>query len=194
MIVTRLDPLLLIKGYSTGIFPMAESKEDTSVFWVEPENRGILPLDNFHVSHSLKRIIRKNVFEITMDTAFYDVVCGCADRSETWINAPILEAYCVLFDLGLAHSVECRRNGELVGGLYGVALGGAFFGESMFSKAENASKMALWALVERLKKNGFVLLDTQFLTPHLASMGGIEIPQKQYLKLLKKALNLKASF
>ena len=139
-------------------------------------------------------MIRKGVFDVTFDTAFRDVMLGCADRAETWINAQILDAYCALFDLGFAHSVECRQAGKLVGGLYGVSLGGAFFGESMFSKVTNASKVALCALAERLKKGGFVLLDTQFLTPHLAGFGGIEIPRAAYLDLLNRALGIKASF
>ncbi|MBR1945866.1 MAG: leucyl/phenylalanyl-tRNA--protein transferase [Alphaproteobacteria bacterium] len=189
-----ISPELLIYAYSTGVFPMAEHREDASVMWFEPERRGILPLESFHISHSLARVIRKGVFEVRTDTAFRDVMLNCADRKETWINDQILDAYCRLFDLGLAHSVECWRDGGLVGGLYGVSLGSAFFGESMFSKQTNASKVALCALVKRLKAGGFTLLDTQFLTPHLASFGGVEIPQKDYLIFLKKALDLKASF
>ena len=190
----QISPRLLLQAYAAGIFPMAEHKDDASVFWVEPENRGVLPLERFHISHSLRRVIRKGVFEVTFDTAFRDVMLGCADRAETWINAQILDVYGALFDLGFAHSVECRQEGRLVGGLYGVALGGAFFGESMFSKVTNASKVALCALAERLKKGGFVLLDTQFLTPHLAGFGGIEIPRAAYLDLLNRALGIKASF
>ena len=190
----QISPRLLLQAYAAGIFPMAEPKDDASVFWVEPENRGVLPLERFHISHSLRRVIRKGVFDVTFDTAFRDVMLGCADRAETWINAQILDAYCALFDLGFAHSVECRQAGKLVGGLYGVSLGGAFFGESMFSKVTNASKVALCALAERLKKGGFVLLDTQFLTPHLAGFGGIEIPRAAYLDLLNRALGIKASF
>lgn len=190
----QISPRLLLQAYAAGIFPMAEHKDDASVFWVEPENRGVLPLENFHISHSLRRVIRKGVFDVTFDTAFRDVMLGCADRAETWINAQILDAYCALFDLGFAHSVECRQAGKLVGGLYGVSLGGAFFGESMFSKVTNASKVALCALADRLTKSGFVLLDTQFLTPHLAGFGGIEIPKAAYLNLLNRALGIKASF
>ena len=190
----QISPRLLLQAYAAGIFPMAEHKDDASVFWVEPENRGVLPLERFYISHSLRRVIRKGVFEVAFDTAFRDVMLGCADRAETWINAQILDAYCALFDLGFAHSVECRQAGKLVGGLYGVSLGGAFFGESMFSKVTNASKVALCALAERLKKGGFVLLDTQFLTPHLAGFGGIEIPRAAYLDLLNRALGIKASF
>lgn len=189
-----LSPDLLVYAYSAGVFPMAEHREDASVIWIEPKQRGVIPLDGFHISHSLRRVIRKNVFEVRFDTAFRDVMLNCADRAETWINDQILESYCTLFDLGLAHSVECWKGEKLVGGLYGVSLGGAFFGESMFSKETNASKVALCALVERLKAGGFALLDTQFLTAHLATFGGIEIPQEEYLKLLKSALNIKASF
>ena len=192
--MTGLDPRTLLMAYSAGVFPMAEDKNDPRFFWVEPVNRGILPLETFHVSHSLRRVIRKNVFEVKFDTAFAKVVQNCADRKETWINRQIFEAYCTLFDLGFAHSDECWQDQELVGGLYGVCLGGAFFGESMFSKKTDASKVALCALVDRLKQSGFSLLDTQFITPHLARFGAIEIPQKEYLKLLRKALKVKADF
>ena len=189
-----LSAELLVYAYSKGVFPMAEHREDASVLWIEPKNRGIIPLDGFHISHSLRRVIRKGIFDVRVDTAFSDVMLNCADRDETWINDQILEAYRNLFDLELAHSVECWRDEKLVGGLYGVSLGGAFFGESMFSKETNASKVALCALVERLKKGGYTLLDTQFLTSHLATFGGIEISQKEYLKLLKPALSIKAIF
>ena len=189
-----LSPELLVYAYSTGVFPMAEHREDARVIWIEPEKRGILPLDVFHVPHSLRRIIRKEIFEIRTDAAFREVMLNCANREETWINDQILDAYCKLFDLGLAHSVECWRENKLVGGLYGVSLGGAFFGESMFSKETNASKVALCALAERLKEKGFSLLDTQFLTPHLARFGGIEIPKEEYRKLLKQALKIKTVF
>lgn len=189
-----LSPDLLLAAYASGVFPMAESKDDASVFWVDPENRGILPLERFHVSRSMRRFLKKNTFEITFDSAFREVMESCADRPETWINGQILDGYCRLFELGFAHSVETRRNGKLVGGLYGVSLGGAFFGESMFSKETNASKTALCALVSRLREKGFVLLDTQFITPHLASMGAVEIPRSEYLELLKKVLYLKVIF
>ena len=189
-----ISPEMLVYAYSTGVFPMAERREDACVMWYEPRRRGILPLDGFHISHSLARVIRKRIFEIRTDTAFREVMLNCADRAETWINDQILDAYCNLFDLGLAHSVECWRDGKLAGGLYGVALGGAFFGESMFSEETNASKVALCALVERLKAGGFVLLDTQFLTAHLATFGAIEIPQEEYLKRLGPALDVKARF
>lgn len=189
-----LSPELLIYAYSTGVFPMAEHREDASVMWIEPQRRGIIPLDGFHISHSLWRVIRKNVFEVRFDTAFRDVMLNCADRAETWINDQILDAYCDLFDLNLAHSVECWKGGTLAGGLYGVSLGGAFFGESMFSRETNASKVALCALVERLKAGGYALLDTQFLTSHLATFGGVEIPREEYLLHLKRALSIKAIF
>ena len=190
----KLDPELLLTAYASGVFPMAENKQDASVFWVEPERRGVLPLDGFHISHSMRRFLKKGVFQVTFDTAFKEVMEACADREETWINGQIWEGYCRLFELGFAHSVETRKDGRLVGGLYGVSLGGAFFGESMFSKETNASKTALCALVARLKEKGFVLLDTQFLTSHLASLGGIEIPQEEYLERLKKALHLNVMF
>lgn len=189
-----LSAELLVYAYSKGVFPMAEHREDASVIWIEPKKRGIIPLDGFHISHSLRCVIRKNIFDVKVDTAFRDVMLNCADRDETWINDQILDAYCNLFDLGLAHSVECWREEKLVGGLYGVSLGGAFFGESMFSKETNASKVALCVLVERLKAGGYTLLDTQFLTAHLATFGGIEIPQEEYLILLERALDIKASF
>lgn len=190
----KLAPELLLTAYASGVFPMAESKQDASVFWVSPENRGVLPLDGFHVSRSMRRFLKKGVFDIAFDTAFREVMEACADRNETWINGQILDGYCRLFELGFAHSVETRRNGRLVGGLYGVSLGGAFFGESMFSKETNASKTALCALVNRLKEKGFTLLDTQFITPHLASMGAVEIPRDEYLERLKKAIYLKVIF
>ena len=189
-----LSAELLVYAYSKGVFPMAEHREDASVIWIEPKKRGIIPLDGFHISHSLRCVIRKNIFDVKVDTAFRDVMLNCADRDETWINDQILDAYCNLFDLGLAHSVECWREEKLVGGLYGVSLGGAFFGESMFSKETNASKVALCVLVERLKAGGYTLLDTQFLTAHLSTFGGIEIPQEEYLILLERALDIKASF
>lgn len=194
MTAGEISPQMLLQAYALGIFPMAEHKEDASVFWVEPKNRGVLPLDSFHISHSLRRVIKKGVFEVSFDTAFKEVMLACADREETWINARILDAYCRLHELGFAHSVECRTNGELAGGLYGVSLFSAFFGESMFSRQTNASKVALCALVGHLKEKGFTLLDTQFITPHLATFGAIEIPQPEYMLLLEKALLKKTTF
>lgn len=192
--MTALDPAALLYGYTNGVFPMAESKNDANVFWVKPKMRGILPLESLHISHSMRRFLKKNPFEIRFDCNFEATVKACADREETWINKTIFDAYVTLFQNGCAHSVECYENGELAGGLYGVSLKSAFFGESMFSRRTNASKTALFHLVEHLKNGGFTLLDTQFLTPHLASMGGIEIPQEDYLILLRAALRKDASF
>lgn len=192
--MSALDPAALLYGYANGVFPMAESKNDANVFWVKPKMRGILPLESLHVSHSMRRFLKKNPFEIRFDSDFEATVRACADREETWINKTIFDAYVTLFQNKCAHSVECYENGELAGGLYGVSLKSAFFGESMFSRRTNASKTALFHLVERLKNGGFTLLDTQFLTPHLASMGGVEIPQEDYLILLRAALRKDASF
>lgn len=192
--MSALDPAALLYGYANGVFPMAESKNDANVFWVKPKMRGILPLESLHISHSMRRFLKKNPFEIRFDCNFEATVRACADREETWINKTIFDAYVTLFQNGCAHSVECYENGELAGGLYGVSLKSAFFGESMFSRRTNAAKTALFHLVERLKNGGFTLLDTQFLTPHLASMGGIEIPQEDYLILLRAALRKDASF
>lgn len=192
--MTALDPAALLYGYANGVFPMAESKNDANVFWVKPKMRGILPLESLHISHSMRRFLKKNPFEIRFDSDFEATVRACADREETWINKTIFDAYVTLFQNGCAHSVECYENGELAGGLYGVSLKSAFFGESMFSRRTNASKTALFHLVEHLKNGGFTLLDTQFLTPHLASMGGVEIPQEDYLILLRAALRKDASF
>lgn len=192
--MTALDPAALLYGYANGVFPMAESKNDANVFWVKPKMRGILPLESLHISHSMRRFLKKNPFEIRFDCNFEATVKACADREETWINKTIFDAYVTLFQNKCAHSVECYENGELAGGLYGVSLKSAFFGESMFSRRTNASKTALFHLVERLKNGGFTLLDTQFLTPHLASMGGVEIPQEDYLILLRAALRKDASF
>ncbi len=177
---------------------MAESRDDESLYWVDPDDRGIIPLDGLRVSKSLKKTIRKGVFEIRCDTAFEEVVRGCAEsteqRKDTWINSQIFELYSQLFQLGFAHSVECWVYGELVGGLYGVSLQGAFFGESMFSRMPDASKVALVHLVSRLKLSGFTLLDTQFVTDHLLSLGAREIPREEYQKLLSEALNQNAEF
>lgn len=192
--MSALAPAALLYGYANGVFPMAESKNDANVFWVKPKMRGILPLESLHVSHSMRRFLKKNPFEIRFDSDFEATVRACADREETWINKTIFDAYVTLFQNGCAHSVECYENGELAGGLYGVSLKSAFFGESMFSRRTNASKTALFHLVEHLKNGGFTLLDTQFLTPHLASMGGVEIPQEDYLILLRAALRKDASF
>ena len=171
-----------------GIFPMADSRDADEVFWVEPRSRAILPLDRFHVSHSLRRTIRSDRFAVTADRAFADVVAACAEREETWINADIERAMLSLRRLGHAHSIEVWKDETLVGGLYGVSLGQAFFGESMFSRMTDASKVALAWLVARLKVGGYALLDCQFMTGHLASLGAIAVPRDRYVALLAAAL------
>ena len=195
--MTRLDPDLLLRAYSVGVFPMANSREAADVFWVEPKKRGILPLDRFHLSRSLAKTLRSGRFTTTADAAFEQVVKLCAEptphRPDTWINPDIETAYAELHKRGYAHSIETWEKGELVGGLYGVRLGGAFFGESMFSRTRDASKVALAHLVARLKAGGFRLLDCQFQTDHLASLGAIEIPRADYVVLLDSALGLGSS-
>ena len=186
--MSRLDPRLLLQGYATGIFPMADSRNAEELFWVEPRNRAIIPLDRFHVSRSLRRTIRRGVFGVTCDRAFGQVIAGCADREETWINAEIEHAMIALHGSGHAHSVEVWAGDELVGGVYGVKLGRAFFGESMFSRRSNASKVALAWLVARLKAGNFTLLDCQFMTDHLASLGAVSISRESYVALLSAAL------
>ena len=183
-----LDPDLLLRAYSIGVFPMADSRDARDVYWVEPKKRAILPIKNIHLSHSLRKTIRSGRFEVTRDAAFPEVLRECAARDETWINAEIEASYVNLHTHGHAHSVECWRDGVLAGGLYGVTLGGAFFGESMFSNETDASKVALAWLVARLKVGGYKLLDCQFMTDHLRSLGAIEIDQKDYLSLLSEAL------
>lgn len=190
----ELTPDLLLKAYALGVFPMAESRDDPDVFWVDPRRRGILPLNGFHISRSLARRLRRGGFDIAVNRDFRATVAGCADRPETWINDTIHDLYCALHDSGFAHSLEVRRDGRLVGGVYGVTLGGAFFGESMFSRETDASKIALAYLVDRLKQAGFVLFDTQFTTPHLRSLGGHEIPRSAYHNLLSAALRLRCNF
>ncbi|WP_110513280.1 leucyl/phenylalanyl-tRNA--protein transferase [Herpetosiphon llansteffanensis] len=188
----RLSPQLLIYGYAQGIFPMAE---DGQIYWYDPDPRAIIPLDErFHVAHSLQRTIRRQTFEIRFDTAFRETMQACAERDETWISQEFIEVYSQLHAGGLAHSVEAWQAGEMVGGLYGVGLAGLFAGESMWSKARDASKVALVALVERLRAGGFQLLDTQFITPHLATFGAYEIPRSDYKQLLAEALECSASF
>lgn len=187
-----ITPELLLRAYSIGMFPMSDSADDPELFWVEPEIRGIIPLDEFHVSASLAKAIRKRPFDIRFDTAFDQVVDKCAeaapDRPSTWINQTIRELYGALHRLGHAHSVEAFEGEELVGGLYGVSLGSAFFGESMFSRRTNASKICLVHLVQRLRERGFTLLDTQFTTEHLKTFGAVDIPKEAYGLLLDKAM------
>ena len=186
--MSRLDPRLLLQGYAAGIFPMADSRDASELFWVEPRARAIIPLDGFHLSRSLKRTLRSGKFTLTLDRDFAGVIQACADRDETWINDDIERAMLALHGSGHAHSVEVWQGGELVGGLYGVKLGRAFFGESMFSRAPDASKVALAWLVARLRAGGFTLLDCQFMTGHLASLGAISVPRRTYVTLLSGAL------
>ena len=194
----RLTPDLLLAAYAAGVFPMAESADDPELFWVDPHRRGILPLDSFHLPRRLRRVVRQGCFEIRCDTAFEEVIHGCAEATEkrpnTWINDKIIRLYASLAARGAAHSVESWQDGILVGGLYGVSLGAAFFGESMFSRVTDASKVALVHLVVRLRLGGYRLLDTQFLTPHLARFGGVEISRARYHRLLADALAYRTSF
>jgi leucyl/phenylalanyl-tRNA--protein transferase len=187
-----IEPEVLLQGYRLGVFPMA--MDDGRIEWFSPDPRAILPLDHFHLTHTLERLIRKKAFEIRIDNSFTEVMRQCANRAETWINDEIIASYTRLYELGSAHSVETWHEGQLVGGLYGVAIGGAFFGESMFHRVRDASKFALWALVERMRERRFVLLDTQWITPHLEKFGAIEISRPDYLHLLASAVSLRRSF
>lgn len=189
-----ITPDMLIYAYENGFFPMAEDRDDPYLHWVEPEMRGIIPLGGLVVSKSLAKTVRADVYEVTADGAFRDVMQACAAREKTWINDDIVDLYCALHAREQAHSIEVRQGGVLVGGLYGVSLGAAFFGESMFHSARDASKVALVHLVARLLRGGYQLLDTQFITPHLATLGAIEISRAHYLRLLQAALNLSATF
>jgi len=191
---SNLTPEQLLKGYAIGVFPMANSAQDDEVYWVEPEMRGIIPIDGFHTSRSLKRALDKADYEITFNTQFESVVRACANRKETWINATIFELYQKLHKMGSAHSIEVNRKNILIGGVYGISLGTAFFGESMFSTETNGSKIALAHLVKHLKQRGFKLFDTQFQNNHLKTLGCVEIPQSHYLQLLKSALIHKVTF
>jgi leucyl/phenylalanyl-tRNA--protein transferase len=189
---------VLLRAYAAGLFPMAESAEDPELFWVDPERRGVLPLDGFHLPRRFRRSLRQERFEVTADRDFAAVMKGCAERTptrkSTWINTQIIRLYRDLHARGSAHSVECWLDGELVGGLYGVSLGGAFFGESMFSRVADASKTALVHLVARLRRGGYQLLDTQFVTQHLTRFGAVEIPRRDYRKRLEAALSVPAEF
>ena len=194
----EITPEVLLKAYACGIFPMAESAEDPALYWIEPEKRGIIPLDTFHIPSRLARTVRAERFSIAINRDFQGVLDGCAEpapgRTRTWINARIRNLYCKLYDIGHCHSVEAYEDGVLAGGLYGVCLGRAFFGESMFHRARDASKVALVHLVARLKTSGFTLLDTQFVTTHLTTFGAIEVPQQRYHKLLEASLVCEADF
>lgn len=192
--VTGLTPEILLFAYRQGVFPMSESRDDPDIFWVDPRLRGIFPLDRFHISRSLARRLRRADYSVTFDTAFEDVLHGCADRAETWINPTIHALYLALYRQGHAHSVEIWQGDDLVGGVYGIRIGAAFFGESMFSRATDASKVALAYLVDRLRAGGFALFDTQFLTPHLQSLGAVEIPRTEYHRMLAAAIDQSASF
>lgn len=183
-----VTPQMLLSAYASGIFPMAEGRDDPEIYWVDPKERGILPLDGFVLSRSLARIIRRGIFRVTLNEDFAGTVAGCADRDETWINGEIADLYARLHAAGVAHSIEVRQGDALVGGVYGVALGGAFFGESMFSRRRDASKVALAHAVAMLRRDGFTLFDTQFPTDHLASLGGLAIPRADYRARLRDAL------
>lgn len=194
----EITPRVLLQAYACGIFPMAETADDPGLHWVEPQLRGIIPLDGFHIPRKLARTIRAGHFEVTVDRDFDAVIAGCAapapGRRKTWINARIRALYGELFRLGHCHTVECRLDGELVGGLYGVSLGGAFFGESMFSTVTDASKVALVHLVARLRFGGYLLLDTQFVTSHLERFGAVEVPRRAYRQMLAEAIRGEADY
>lgn len=193
MILVRLEPGQILRAYRLGFFPMAESRSGP-VSWCSPDPRAIIPLDSFHVGRSLRRTVRRKVFDVRCDTAFERVVRLCAQREETWISEEIVRAYCALSEGGWAHSVECWTEGDLAGGLYGVAIGAAFFGESMFSLRTDASKVALVHLVEILRSSGYTLLDAQFATDHLRRFGACELPREEYLKILDAALGRDVRF
>lgn len=196
--MSSITPQILLRAYASGIFPMAESAEDNALYWVEPEERGVIPLDGLRISHSLKKTVRRRVFEVSVDRDFSAVIAACAartpDRRSTWINARIKALYTQLHRMGCCHSVECRKDGELVGGLYGVRIGAVFFGESMFSRATDASKVALVHLVARLNRGGFRLLDAQFVNPHLERLGAVAVPRAEYHRLMEPLLERDADF
>ena len=193
-----LTPDMLLKAYAVGVFPMAEDRNDPELFWVDPRMRGVILLDQFHVPRTLRKAIRRRTFDVTYDREFEAVIEACAESTEerprTWINDKIIELYATLHRMGHAHSVECRIEGNLVGGLYGVSLGGVFFGESMFSRVTDASKVALVYLVASLELGGYRFVDTQFITKHLARFGAIELPRNEYRKLLSHSLGTRARF
>ncbi len=196
--IDRITPEILLRAYAVGLFPMAESRDDPTLFWVDPHSRGVLPMEKFHLPKRLRRTLRQGRFEIRCDSDFEATLDGCAEsterRPDTWINKEIRDLYLALHRMGHAHSVEVWREGRLVGGLYGVALGGAYFGESMFSREPDASKIALAHLVARLRQGGFTLLDTQFVTDHLKRFGAVEVPRAEYRVMLSRALAIVAHF
>ena len=196
--MTTITPQILLKAYAAGIFPMAETAEDMALYWIEPDERGIIPLRGLRISHSLRKQVRKQTYEIRIDTAFPEVIEACAaktkNRKSTWINERIRKLYNQLHKMDHCHSVECWKDGKLVGGLYGVKIGAAFFGESMFSRATDASKVALVHLVARLNAGGFQLLDAQFMNPHLKTLGAIVISKADYRELLPSAIEASADF
>ena len=187
---TTLTPQMLLSGYAQGCFPMAEERNSSKISWYAPDPRGIIPLHKFHIPKTLGKLVRQDRFRVVTNQDFRGTMMGCAERESTWISDDIIDAYTQLYTLGYAHSIECWVEDRLVGGLYGVALGGAFFGESMFSRVRDASKVALVHLVYRLRAKGYVLLDTQFTTPHLERFGAVEIPKELYERELKKALSV----
>jgi leucyl/phenylalanyl-tRNA--protein transferase len=193
-----LTPDMLLKAYAVGVFPMAEDRNDPELFWVDPRMRGVILLDKFHVPRSLRKAVRRGTFDVTFDSAFESVIEFCAestgDRPRTWINDKIIELYTTLHRMGHAHSVECWHDGRLVGGLYGVSLGGVFFGESMFSRMTDASKVALVYLAAALRLGGYRFIDTQFITKHLARFGAVELPRNEYRKLLSHSLGMRTRF
>ena len=191
---TVITPDMLLRAYAMGIFPMAESAADPAIHWIDPRRRGVFPLDGFHISRSLRRALLRDDYTVQVDSDFAGVVRACADREETWINESIFALYLALHHQGHAHSLEVWDKDRLIGGVYGVTLGSAFFGESMFSRRRDASKIALAWLMHRLRAGGFTLFDTQFLTPHLARLGAVEIPRAQYHRRLEHALGQKAQF
>lgn len=188
-----ITPDLLMQAYRIGVFPMSEHRDDPEIFWVDPKHRGIIPLEAFHISRSLAKAIRRADFHVTLNHDFEAVLDACADRKDTWINERIRSLYIALHERNQAHSLEVWRGDSLVGGVYGVTLGAAFFGESMFSRATNGSKIALAFLAHHLRTSGFTLFDTQFLTDHLASLGAIEIPRAEYLDKLSEAVQSQAN-
>lgn len=190
----QLTPSMVLQGYRMGVFPMADPRSDDEIYWYAPNPRGVLPLDSFHVPGNLAKVIEREVFEVSSDRDFQSVIAACSERTTTWISKEIIQVYTELHRMGYAHSVECWSDGKLVGGLYGVAIGAAFFGESMFFRETDASKVALVHLVRQLRAGGYTLLDTQYTTPHLEQFGVVEIPRAEYERQLSDAIDKKATW